>query len=627
MKPEKYIIGSKKFYKPTKKGEEISLAPKDIYKQGKNKIKFWEKHAREGIDWIKPWKETYIENKKGFSWFNKGKLNLCYNALDRHLDKPDKPAIIFIPENPKEKKQVITYYELFEMVNLAALKLLKKNVKKGDIVFIYMPMIPEAFIYMLACARIGAVHSVVFSAFSADMLRRRMKEGKPKVLITSNYYFRKGEKINLETKARIACKGLNIKTISINRKKTGKYIKNKVPFIKPEPMDANDLAFILYASGTTGKSKGGVMHSIGGYSVQAYWSSRYIFNLKENERIWCTADIGWITGHTYACYGPLLNNATTIMYEGMPNYPTKSRYLKIIEQNKVNIFYTAPTAIRMFALDGTKYTDKHKLNSLKILGSVGEPIDEDSWKWFFKNIGKKRCPIIDTYWQTETGSIIISSLPGIGPFIPTYAGKSFPGVEYEVVNEKGRKIKTNKKGLLAQVPPFCPSLMTGLYGYKKEYEKFFRNGLYYAEDYAFKDKDGNIRILGRSDDVIKVAGHRVSSVEIENAINSLSEVSESAVVSKPDKLRGDVPIAFVKIKNKKSITELKVINQADKKIGPISKPKEVYFIDHLPKTRSGKIIRNILKDLLINKEPGETGISNPEVINQIKEVLKNNKRI
>ena len=620
----KYVEKSGKIYKPSKKGRKISLAPQNVYATSKNSIKFWNDLAKKGIQWIEPWKTIYKKEKNGFSWFKEGKLNLCYNAIDRHLDKPDKTAIIFIPENPKEKKQIISYSKLFSMVNEAASLLLKNKVKKGDVVSIYMPLIPEALAFMLACARIGAIHSVVFSAFSSEALRTRIKDGEAKVLITADHYYRKGKKINLQIKAKKACTGIKIKKIILKRGETGKIlVSKKTPFIKPAKMNAEDTSFILYTSGTTGKPKG-VMHSVGGYAVQAYFSCKYIFNLKESEVIWCTADIGWITGHTYACYGPLLNNATTIIYEGLPNHPTPSRYLKIIEENKVNVFYTAPTALRVFALGGSEYTKKYKLNSLKVLGSVGEPIDEQTWKWYFDNIGKKRCPIVDTYWQTETGSAVITSLPGIGPFIPTYACKPFPGMNYEIVDKKGRRVKPGTKGLLVQTQPFCPGLLRGVWKNEKRYKKYFKKGLYMAGDNAFKDKKGNIRILGRSDDVIKVAGHRMSTAEIENAIKSLKNVSEVAIVGKPDKIRGELPVAFVKVK--KPVIKSQVINVVNDKIGPIAKPKEVYFVKSIPKTRSGKMMRRILKTLLLGEEINNTStLVNPDSVEEIKRLVRDKK--
>ncbi|MBL7059128.1 acetate--CoA ligase [Candidatus Pacearchaeota archaeon] len=617
----KYVEKRGKEYIPSKKGKQISLAEKNVYQQANKPILFWEKLAKKGIDWIKPFTKTYEQKGNSFSWFKDGQLNLCYNAVDRNLGNPDTPAIIFIPENPKEKKQVISYFELYKKVNQAAALLKKEGIQKGDVVAIYMPPISEALIFMLACARIGAIHSIVFSAFSPDALRTRIKDGKAKLLITSNYYYRKGIKVNLIKNAKKACRRIKIKKIIIDRAKTGQFFKeNKFEIIKPEPMNAEDIAFILYTSGTTGKPKG-VMHAVGGYTVQAYWSCRYIFNLKRNETMWCTADIGWITGHTYACYGPLLNNATTILYEGFPIYPKEDRFMKIIKQNKVNVFYTAPTALRLFAMKDQGYTKKYNLDSLKVLGTVGEPIDQATWNWFFKKVGRSRCPLIDTYWQTETGSAMLTSLAGHGPFIPSYAGKPFPGVTYAVINNKSKKLKANKEGLLVQLPPFCPSLIRGVWNDKKRYGGYFLNGTYLAGDNCFYDSKGNFRILGRSDDIIKVAGHRMSTAEIENAITSLPKVVEAAIVGKPDKIRGAVPVAFIKVKRK--ISKEKILDIVSKKIGPIAKPAEIYFVNDIPKTRSGKMMRRILKSLLQGEEiKNTTTMINPKSIQEIQEILK-----
>ena len=619
----RYVTKAKKGYKPTKEAQKISLAPQDVYKKAKkDRVEFWSELAKQGISWIKPFTKTYEQNKNGFSWFKDGTLNICYNAVDRNLDQAENPAIIFIPENPKEKKQVLTYLKLYKSVNQAAALLKKKGIKKGDVVAIYMPPILEALIFMLACTRIGAIHSVVFSAFSADALRTRIKDGKAKLVITANYYFRKGKKIDLAKKTKEACKNIKIKKIIIDRKKTGKiFTKEKPEIIQPEPMNAEDIAFILYTSGTTGKPKG-VMHAVGGYCVQAYWSGKYVFNLKEKETIWCTADIGWITGHTYACYGPLLNKATTVLYEGLPNYPKQDRFLKIIKENKINVFYTAPTALRMFAIED-EYTKKYNLNSLKILGTVGEPIDEETWEWYFKKIGRSKCPVIDTYWQTETGSAVIESLPGHGPFIPSYAGRAFPGMEYIVVDDKGKKLGAKKEGLLVQIPPFIPSLIRGVWNDKKRYKKYFSKGKYLASDNAFYDSKGNFRLLGRSDDVIKVAGHRMSTAEIEDAITSLPKVVEAAIVGKADKIKGMSVVAFVKVK--KTMNEKEIIDIVSNKIGPISKPSEVYFVEDIPKTRSGKMMRRILKGLLEGEEiKNVSTLINPKSVEEIKSIINAN---
>ena len=618
-----YIKKSGNKYIVTNEGKKESNAPQTIYKDSKkDRIKFWKSVSNE-ISWIKnPTKDYIQKGPRSFTWFEDGQLNLCYNAVDRHLDKPDKTAIVFVPENPKEKKQVISYFMLYKMVNQAASNLIKQGLKKGDIVTIYLPLLPETLAYMLACTRIGAIHSVVFSAYSADALRTRIKDNKAKLLITADYYNRKGKPSNLIKKANEAIKGIKIKKIILKREQSGKMLNdNKPEIIKPANMNSEDTIFILYTSGTTGKPKG-VMHATAGYTIQAYASCKYVFNLKENETIWCTADIGWITGHTYACYGPLLNGATTVIYEGLPNYPTIDRYLKIIEENNVNVFYTAPTALRMFAKEGTSHTKKHKLKSLKILGSVGEPIDQKTWEWFYKNIGKSNCPIVDTYWQTETGSAVIATLPGIGPFVPSYAGKPFPGMDYDIVNEKGKTLPPGKKGLLIQRPPFNPSLIRGVWKNEKKYKGYFMGKFYLAGDNAFKTSSGDIRVLGRSDDVIKVAGHRMSTAEIENAIANVKGVIESVIVGKPDEIRGEIPVAFVRTKPNVKLTKEQIVGAVLKGIGPIAKPHEVYFVKDIPKTRSGKMMRRILKALLLGEPIKNTStMVNPQSVKDIEILL------
>lgn len=620
----KYVDKKGKVFYPSKAAKKVSEAPADVYKlAAKDRVKFWENLAREGITWNKEWDKAYEQEGLHFGWFNGGKLNLCYNAVDRHLTKPDNIAIKFVPEDPEDEVINISYFELYKQVNKAASILQDHGVKKGDVVAVYMPMIPEALVFMLACARLGAIHSVVFSAFSPDALNTRIKDGGAKVLITANYYYRKGDRVNLLKAAKKGARGVKgLKMIVVDRNKSGKYFDDyHDEIVKPEVMDAEDTAFILYTSGTTGKPKG-VMHATGGYAVQAYWSCRYVFNLKPEEVMWCTADIGWITGHTYACYGPLLNGATSVIYEGLPNFPKPERFMQICEKEKVNVFYTAPTALRMFALQcDPEKLKKFKLDSIKILGSVGEPIDEATWMWFYENIGKKRCPVIDTYWQTETGSAVVMSLPGHGPFIPTYAAIPFPGMEYDVVNDRGKKLGAGKEGLLIQRPPFNPALIRGVWNNKKRYKKYFLGKNYLAGDNAIKNSRGEMRILGRSDDIIKVAGHRMSTAEIENAISSLRKVVEAAIVGKQDSLRGMVPVAFVKVK--KPIKEEKIIKRVIKKIGPIAKPHEIYFVEDIPKTRSGKMMRRILKALLAGEGAGNTmTLINPQCVPVIEAQIK-----
>ena len=646
----KCVIKKGDKYWPSPEMKKIALVSNNIYKKAnKNPIKFWEKLAKEGIYWEKLWKKTYEEKIPYFKWFKNGKLNFCYNCLDRHIEngKENKTALIWIPEQVNEKPVKITYQELYEKVCKFANVLKKHGVKKRDIVVIYLPLIPEALIAMLACTRIGAVHSVVFSAFAADALKTRIKDGKSKLLITADGYYRRGEEENLLEKARKAIKGTTIKKVLVVPRLKKKVIENrkfrdfneelKRVNLNCKQVIANseDILFLLYTSGTTGKSQGIIMHDTGGYAVQAYWTTKWNFNLHEDDIVWCTADIGWITGHTYAFYGPLLNGSTTLIYEGSLDFPKPDRWWEIIESNNVTVLYTAPTAIRMFMKFGDKYVNKHKLKSLKILGTVGEPIDKNTWLWYFKKIGKTRCPIIDTWWQTETGGTLINALPGIGPFVPMFAGRSFPGTEHLVVDDKGREVKNRKTGFLVQKSPFAPGMLHGFYknhkGYIKTYWRYwmkYKKPYYDTSDGAFI-KNNLIRITGRIDDVMKVAGHRLSTAELESAINEHKSVNECAVVSVPDKIKGEVPVAFAVLRKKinfeTSSLEQQIKKHVDNKIGPIARPSRVYFVNDLPKTRSGKIVRHMLKEILANEKIENMSIlTNPECVSQIKRVIRKN---
>ncbi len=637
---KKYITNkSEKFYPNSEMKKIAWIKNEKIYKEAeKNPVKFWEKLAKDGILWEKSWSKTYEEKLPYFWWFKGGKLNFCVNALDRHLDNGNKTALIWIPEPVNEKVVKLSYAELYDKVNRFANVLKNNGIKKGDVVAIYLPMIPEALIAMLACTRIGAIHSIVFSAFSADALNARIIDGKAKILITADGYYRRGEKVSLIKKAKKAARKTSVKKIIVvnrlSKKVPRKFlnfneeISKAESYCKPEIVNSEDIMFILYTSGTTGKPKG-IVHDTGGYSVQAYWTTKWNFNLHDDDVMWCTADVGWITGHTYAFYGPLLNGATTLIYEGSPDFPNPSRWWRIIEENKVSIFYTAPTAIRMFMEFGNKYVDKYKMNSLKILGTVGEPIDKDAWFWYFKKIGKSRCPVIDTWWQTETGGALINALPGIGPFVPTVAGKNFPGTKHIIVDEKGRK---TTKGNLVQMSPFAPGMLHGIYkNHKKYVETYWKKfkKYYDTSDGAYLT-NGLIRITGRTDDVMKVAGHRLATAEVENAINEHKKIDECAVVPLPDKIKGEVPVAFVVWKEKKLNVE-KIEEQikklVDKKIGPTARPAKIYFVPDLPKTRSGKIMRRILKNILNKEIPqGLMTLVNPEVVEKIRWLVRERRR-
>ncbi|MBI3623962.1 acetate--CoA ligase [Candidatus Pacearchaeota archaeon] len=633
----KYVIKKGKSYWPSNELKKTAwITDPSIYKKAeKNPIKFWENLAKEGIKWEKLWKKTYDEKLPYFKWFKGGKLNFSVNALDRHLENGSKNALIWIPEPLNEKPIKFTYDELHEKVNKCANMLKKLGVKKGDVVSIYLPLVPELVISMLACTRLGAIHTIVFSAFAPNALQARIQDGESKILITADGYYRKGKEQTLLDKAKQAIKSTKVKKIIVVQR-LNKKIKLSKPYYSfneelekcadyciPEIMNSEDNLFILYTSGTTGKPKG-IVHDTGGYAVQSYYTAKWVFNLHKDDVMWCTADIGWITGHTYAVYGPLLNGCTTLIYEGTPDFPDYDRWFKIIDENKVSVFYTAPTALRMLKKYANTFASKHKLSTLKMLGTVGEPIDEETWNWYFKTLGKSRCPIIDTWWQTETGGTLINVLPGIGPFIPTIAGKSFPGTRHEILDEKGKK---SPKGNLVQLSPFAPGMLHGVLNNHKKYVDTYWS--------RFKKKydtsDGAIyvnnlfRITGRTDDVMKVAGHRISTAEIENAIGGHKLVNESAVVPIPDKMRGEVPVAFVVLRKGTPTENLEseIKKHVDDTVGPIARPSKTYFVNDLPKTRSGKIMRRILKNILKNEEPeGLMTLVNPDCVDDIKKAVK-----
>jgi len=637
-RPKKYVVKKGAKYYPSKEMKKIAwVSSEKIYKEAaKNPVKFWEKLAKEGIDWNKKWKKAYEEKLPYFDWFKGGELNFSYNCLDRWISqRGDQPALIWVPEPTEEKPVHISYSQLHIDVNKFANVLKKQGVKKGDVVSIYMPLIPELVIAMLACTRIGAVHSIVFSAFSSDALKARIQDGKAKILITSDGYYRRGKEEKLLDKAKKAAKSTTVKKIIVanrlGKKVLGKNLLNfrkemekANPECKPKSMKSQDNLFILYTSGTTGKPKG-ILHDTGGYAVQSYWTTKWNFNLYPEDIMWCTADVGWITGHTYGVYGPLLNGATTLLYEGSPDYPDFGRWWKIIQDHKVSVFYTAPTALRMFIKNGKKYVGKYNLSSLKILGSVGEPIDTKTWNWYFQKIGKKRCPIIDTWWQTETGGTIINVLPGVGPFVPTISGKSFPGTQHIIVDEKGKEVKKGEVGNLAQKGPFAPGMLHGVYkNHKKYVDTYWRFKKYYDTSDGACLKNGLIRITGRTDDVLKVAGHRITTAEIEDAINSHKAVTECAVVPIKHEIKGETPVVFTVLKHNAKIKNLdsQLKKHVNKKIGPIARPERVYIVEDLPKTRSGKIMRRILRNILEKEEPkGLMTLLNPESVDKIKETV------
>ncbi len=583
---------------------------------------YWREKA-EQLHWFSRNEES--KNKGIFSWdrkehtckwFEGWKLNVCYNCLDRHLEsRGDKTALTWQGE-PEGDVRKFTYRELHKEVCKFANSLKSLGVSKGDRVSIYLPMIPELAISMLACARIGAVHSVVFAAFSPSALRNRIEDCGAKVLVTSDGSLRKGKTHPLKDDADEALSS-GCKTIEkvVVVKRAGNMtemdderdvwwhalVENSPEECEPEIMDAEDPLFILYTSGTTGKPKG-VIHASGGYLLYVYQTFRWIFDIREEDVYWCTADIGWITGHSYILYGPMANSATTLMFEGVPTYPEPDRFWKIVEDFKVSIFYTAPTAVRSLAALGREWPEKHDLSSLRLLGSVGEPINPEAWKWYYEVIGKKKCPIVDTWWQTETGGILISPLPGAMRLKPGCAMKPFPGVEPAVLREDGAEAEAGESGFLVIRRPW-PSMLRDIYKdherFKETYFSKFRD-VYFTGDGAKKDKDGDIWIMGRIDDVINVSGHRIGTAEIESALVSHKDVAEAAVVPRPHDIKGSVIYAFVTLnKGAEKSGELKkeLIKTVEREISKIARPEHIQFADALPKTRSGKIMRRILRKI------------------------------
>ncbi len=623
--------------------ERAWVADESIYAEANaDPVKFWETHAAE-LHWFKKWDNAYEFAPQAYKWFVGGKINLSYNSLDRHIEagNGDKVALIWEPEPTDEEPLKITYSELHKLVSKFANVLKGLGVKKGDRVGIYLPMIPEAVIAMQACARIGAPHSVVFSAFSPDSLRDRLIDAGAKVLITADGYYRRGKKIDLKRNADLGIEGTPVEKVVVVKRLDGsasmsqgrdlwyhELMADASDDSPAEELDSEDLSFLLYTSGTTGKPKG-IMHTTGGYAVQSYLTAKWNFDLHEGDIFWCTADVGWITGHTYINYAPLMNGVTSVIFEGSPDFPDYGRFWAIIEKHKITQLYTAPTAIRMFIKWGDEWPAKYDLSSLRLLGTVGEPINVDAWMWYFEKIGGRRCPIIDTWWQTETGANMVNNLPGIGPFIPTIAGRPFPGVIADILDSGGTPVKPGEGGYLAIYSPFPPALTRGIYGdmerFRNQYFSDYGPERYFTSDGARKDEMGNIRITGRVDDVMNVAGHRLATAEVESALAQNEKVSEVAVVSRPHDLKGEVPVAFVLLKAGITPSEeikKELMGTVTKVIGPTGRPDEIVFVEDVPKTRSGKIMRRVLKALVRNEPIGDiTTLQNPDSVDHLKEMV------
>ncbi len=598
--------------------------------------KFWAEKA-EQLHWFKKWKKVLSGKNDFYRWFEGGKINVCYNCLDRHLEaNGSKTAIIWEAEDGKVKKY--TYNELFSEVCRFSNVLKSHGLKKGDRVCIYLPMIPELVISMLSCARLGIIHSIVFGGFSSDSLRDRIKDSTAKLLITSDGSFRNGKIYPLKENADIAlkeCRSIR-KVIVVERCKNKIVIKKsrdvwwhdelkkaKENGCKAEEMDSEDPLFILYTSGTTGKPKG-VLHTQAGYLLYNYQTFKWVFDIKDDDVYFCTADIGWVTGHSYIVYGPLSNAATVVMYEGSPTFPEPDRFWRIVEKHKITIFYTAPTAIRALSKYGDEYPDKCNLSSLRLLGTVGEPINPEAWMWYYNAVGKKKCPIVDTWWQTETGGILITPLPGATPLKPGSATFPFPGIVADVLKDDGKKAKPDEGGNLVITKPW-PGMLRTVWKdpkrYRKTYFSKFKN-IYLTGDGAKIDNGGYFWVMGRLDDVIKVSGHRIGTAEVESALVSHPAVAEAAIVPYPHDVKGWAIYAFVTLKKGIEKTdELKkeLAEHVGKKVGAIAKPDKLQFADDLPKTRSGKIMRRILKAIAEGKTDygNITTLADPSVVEKL----------
>ncbi len=572
---------------------------------------WWNENAKE-LEWFSPWKKVLEWNLPFAKWFVGGKFNIAHNALDRHIKTPRKNKVAYIFEGEPGEVEYWSYYKLYKEVNKLANALKKLGVKRGDRVTIYLPMIPQLPIAMLACAKIGAIHSVVFSGFSSQALKDRIVDAEAKVLITADGGYRRGKTVPLKINSDEALKECPTVEKVIVYKRTGEKIPMKEgrdlwwheitekesDYCETEIMDSEDILYLLYTSGTTGKPKG-VVHVHGGYAVGTYTTLKYVFDIKDEDIWWCAADIGWVTGHSYIVYAPLMLGATSILYEGAPDYPDPGRWWKIIEREGVTILYTSPTAIRMHMRYGEEWANKYNLSTLRLLGSVGEPINPEAWRWYYKHIGKERCPIMDTWWQTETGTFVVSPLP-ITPLKPGSATKPLPGFNADVYTSDGKKIKPNENGLAVITSPW-PAMLRTLYKdperYKQVYWSRFPN-VYLTGDSCTIDEDGYFWFRGRADEVLNVAGHRLGTAEIESALVAHPAVAEAAVIGIPHEVKGDVPKAFVVLKvGYKPSEELKneLKEWVSKEIGPIARPEEIEFRDKLPKTRSGKIMRRLLK--------------------------------
>ncbi|HKH82987.1 MAG TPA: acetate--CoA ligase [Gemmatimonadales bacterium] len=612
-----------------------------LYTAGRDAEQFWEEQAR-ALEWISPWKQVLQWDPPHARWFSGGRLNVSTNCIDRHLSGPRRNKAAIVWEGEPGDRRVLTYWDLSREVGRCANALKNLGIRRGDRVAIYLPMVPEAVIAMLACARIGAVHSVVFGGFSSESLRDRINDAQAVAVITADGGYRRGQVLPLKrfTDAAIAeCPSIkhcivvrrlgdeSFAAINEGRDHWWHHLLAAAsPKCQPEAMDAEDMLFILYTSGTTGKPKG-IVHTTGGYLTQVAATTKYVFDLREEDVFWCTADVGWVTGHSYVVYGPLANGATVVMYEGAPDWPERDRFWSIVETYGVSVLYTAPTAIRAFMKWGTEHPARHDLSTLRLLGSVGEPINPEAWMWYREHIGGNRCPIVDTWWQTETGGIMITPLPGVTTTKPGSATVPFPGISAELVDSSGKAMPKGG-GFLTLTRPW-PGMLRTIYGDDDRYQQTYWSrfpGRYFAGDGAKLDDEGYWWILGRVDDVLNVAGHRIGTMEVESALVDHPAVAEAAVVGKAHDLKGQALAAFVTLKEgNKASSSLKddLKEHVVKKIGAIARPDDILFSADLPKTRSGKIMRRLLKDIAEGRTLGDTTtLADPAVVNRLKEMYE-----
>jgi acetyl-CoA synthetase len=600
---------------------------------------FWARFASE-LEWQQPWTKVLDWQPPHARWFVDGKINACVNCVDRHVRSPRRNKAAIVWEGEPGDRRTLTYFDLYRQVCAFANVLRSFGVGKGDRVALYLPLIPELAIAMLACARIGAVHSVVFGGFSAESLRDRINDQGARLLVTADGGYRRGQVVPLK---RVADEALaatpSVEHVIVVQRRHSPFaeefvegrdhwyhdlMKKASHACEPEVVDAEDMLYILYTSGTTGKPKG-IVHTTGGYMVGCYATSQWVFDLKDEDVYWCTADIGWVTGHSYVVYGPLANGATVLMYEGAPDFPHKNRFWEIVERHGVTIFYTAPTAIRAFMRWGAEWPEKHDLSSLRLLGSVGEPINPEAWVWYHLHIGRDRCPIVDTWWQTETGHMMITPLPGLTNTKPGSATRPFPGIRAEILNDEGETVDVGG-GLLAITRPW-PGMLRGIYGdterYVQQYWSRWTPDIYFTGDGAKRDEDGNLWLLGRVDDVLNVAGHRIGTMEVESALVDHHAVAEAAVVGRTHDIKGQAVAAFVTLREgSKSSPELseELRTHVAKKIGAIARPDDVIFTADLPKTRSGKIMRRLLRDIAEGRALGDvTTLADPSVVKLLKD--------